>query len=322
MAGVVPGCRRGPKRDRAIVTKPEGVPELVARRFGNPLLVVAQCVREDKRRRIESCTEAPHERNAATRAATRLGHDRRTRCDDSPHAECEVCGVGLSQRCDTGVLGGDVNIERCVVIGNPLPNTLDEVLLGQAERDGVPVSVERRHRRLDEPGRVPSGSANRLTVEVEVQNAVGAWAAMQGERLAVREWGCGLRTTCGLSDRRRRDRLDVERVTRSVEPERIVVLHPLAQLLGREMKTCSDGVSVRAQPIGRLRTVAFFRENRRPVRTVRVRSANRYGLRCRSRGTHDEHHRQTKPESLPHRRLLIAGAAVTATSALLYLRSK
>ncbi len=169
---------------RAVMVQPDVVASLVRDRIGDELLVApSQRVVEDQGRfeEIADVVEGSQVGNAAAAAAVE-----RALGDQHRGAEGVVAAVRAGELVRRRRLGGDVDIEGRVVLGDTLPDVLDALQFGGAERVGHAVEVERLGSdcRLAAvvPGRADQGGAD----EVQVDGALGAGAAVQPEGLVQR----------------------------------------------------------------------------------------------------------------------------------------
>src|SRR5690606_17398391 len=64
--------------------------------------------------------------------------------DNAVHAEPLVAGAAPVQRCGLGTFGGDIDVERCEVFGDPRPHLLDVTQFGLAHRGGPGASPQAR----------------------------------------------------------------------------------------------------------------------------------------------------------------------------------
>ncbi len=177
------------------------VADLVRRGLGDVLGVVAQGLGYHPRRLVEGVAAGGVEHtdvgHATTPAAVaHLGGVG----DERPGAEHQVGRPAAGDGRRPRVLGGDVDVERGVVLRHPLPHRLDHVLLGGAERrravegegfgeEGVEGGAE---------GAVPGSAGDGLAVEVEVDGAQRPRPAVQTEGVGV-----GERSRLGLGHRHR-----------------------------------------------------------------------------------------------------------------------
>jgi hypothetical protein len=75
-----------------------------------------------------------------------------------------------------------VHVERRVVLRDPRPHLMDDVLLGRTEVRRIAVGVVRRDvDRIDALRRVPRRTGDGVAVEVQVDDPVRAWLAVQLE---------------------------------------------------------------------------------------------------------------------------------------------
>jgi len=114
-----------------------------------------------------------------------------------------------------GELGGDVDVPRGVVFGDPLPDVAD--VAGLLRVEGAPVGVQREgpggdggEGDLGAPGR----AGDDLPVEVQVDDVGGAWQAVVDWDACASGWAgrgwAGGRGRGELEGCGRADRLDVE----------------------------------------------------------------------------------------------------------------
>ena len=126
---------------------------------------------------------------------------------------------GVARRCaaqavDAGVLGGDVDVERGVVVGDTLEDLVDAVAFGGRERGGVAVDVVGVvGERADREPAVPVLVLHLVAVEVEVDD-------LGGRRQRVQREDVGRGLPQRLDERRRSRRAHVGLVRRRLRRDR------------------------------------------------------------------------------------------------------
>ena len=154
------------------------------------------------------------------------------------HDPCAV-GVSTERRAGDGVdarvHGRHVDVHRGVVLGDPSPHAGDRRQLGRRERGRVGVGVVRVG--VAGAGRlvVPARAGDHLAVEVEIDDAMRARPAVEGER---RGW-IGRRLRRVLSPRVRCAGqwyrwIDVEQLVVVVDEQRLVAQQVRPELRGRQ----------------------------------------------------------------------------------------
>ncbi len=163
--------------DHTVVAQPEPVSTLVRRGLGHRLPEpAAEVVREHERR----CVDVAPERVEVGDAAGGPVPARRRR-DDDPQPVFGVAGRVHRQSGDPRILGGDVDVEWGIVLGDDRPD-VDDVLELERREGGVAVGrVGRRDDRAAPHQIVPRGTGRRVAVEVEVDHAAGAGPGVQLE---------------------------------------------------------------------------------------------------------------------------------------------
>jgi hypothetical protein len=169
---------------RAVVTQADVVAGLVRNGIGDVLLVAtAERVVEDQRRLVivADIVEDRQVRHAPAAAVVEgaLG-DQHRRAEDVVAAARARDPVGRRR------LGGHVDVEGGVVLGDALPDVLDALQFGGAERVGHAVEVEGQGGDAALPAAVPGGSGQCRADEVQVDGALRARAAVQLEGLVER----------------------------------------------------------------------------------------------------------------------------------------
>ena len=188
-------------------------------------------------------------RHTATRRSDRPPR-RRCCCREMsrPGAEVLVGRVGAVDGRVARVLGGDVDVESGVVLGDPLPHRLDLLLLDVAERAEVAVEAVPGVEAVGQ-SRVPRRPGDRGAVEVEVDHMGRRRAAVQQEGLVERErrHALGERRSTAVG------RLDVEHPRVPVEPGGGVLPQNPAQLggtlaVGRRLRRPGRRRAARSRP--------------------------------------------------------------------------
>ena len=168
--------------------------------------------------------------------------------DQGGRAEDLVAGPGAVDRPGCRLLGGHVDVERCVVVGHPLPDRLDGGVLGGAEGAGVGVEGVAAQRGGGQALAVPLGPGDRGAVEVEVDRAPRARLAVQPEGLARRVEGPGSGRPVGGHGAGVAP-VAVEDPAGRAEPDRLVLLQQRAQVVGRHVVERRGPGQARAQRV-------------------------------------------------------------------------
>jgi hypothetical protein len=170
-------------RRGAVVPEADVVTRLVRRGLGEVLRTGADALREHESRLVVVVLRGPvvdtDVRDTTTTTARLVPG---VRVDQHPRAVLLVSITGPVDRLLRRLLRGDVHIEGGVVLRNPRPHLMYDVLLGSTEVRRIAVGVVRRHvDRVDTLGRVPGRTGDGVAVEVQIDHAVRAGLAVQFE---------------------------------------------------------------------------------------------------------------------------------------------